>query len=252
MRRLKSFLLVLCLIITSSFSVSKVQAAINNKDFETESIDNQMDDSYLTRKSSVIQFMKTHPEYKQEVMEILKNNGALNKDGSIKEDLGVSKKQKKSTVTTFTQMPAPSALYTGYYYYGGSVVDLDCFPTETIAKYTNTSNYERNFQCSQTYTVSTTFYQEATIGSKSKLTEVYEANAGVKISYSITQSASTQYGTTISVPARTTAIIEASPIKQCYGYMQQYFILGQPIGDAEVVGVYKPTGIHFYYSEQRN
>jgi hypothetical protein len=84
------------------------------------------------------------------------------------------------------------------------------------------------------------------------LEEVYEVNAGAKFAYTYTESATTQLGSQVSVPANTTGILEASAIKDCYGFMEQYYLLGVPVGDDNVVGVFKPTGVHWYYSEEAN
>lgn len=206
-------------------------------------IKKNIDDSHLSRKESVIRFMNQHPEYKDEIIKILKDNKALNADGSIKDDLGISNTANSHSI---------ASLYTGYKYTFGNIVTIDSFPQETVAKYTNYTYSPKNFSVSQSYTVSTSFYEEASIGSKAKLEEVYEVNAGAKFSYTYTESATTQLGSQVSVPANTTGILKASPIKDCYGFMEQYYLFGAPVGDDKVVGVFKPTGVHWYYSEEAN
>ncbi|MDU6265557.1 MAG: hypothetical protein E6600_13750 [Anaerocolumna aminovalerica] len=244
MKKFKSLFLVFFLALTFVFSGTEAFAAENYNSDSIIQIEKETDDANLSRKESVIKFMNQHPEYKDEVMKILNDKGALNADGSIKDDLGIS--------NTPSIYPA-SLLYNGYLYtlegHGPSYID---YPKEIIAKYTNNTSSSKNFSVSQSYTATTTFSYENSIGSKAKLEEVYEISSGVKLGYTYTESATTQYGTQVSVPAYTTGTLKASPLKDCYAFHEQYYVLGVAVGNTKVVGVFKPTGVHWFYSESKN
>lgn len=248
MKKIKNIFLAFSLALTFVLPSMNVLAAENYDLNKNNMIEVQTDDTMLSRKESVIKFMDTHPEYKDEVMKILHDKGALNSDGSIKDNLEAS----NDKVSKFANINSVPVLYTGYDYTFAGTGSADFYPKEVIAKYTNYANSPKNFSVVQTYSVSTSFYSDVTIGAKAKLNEIYEINAGVKFSYTYTQSASTQYGTQVSVPAYTTGILEASAIKQCYSFYEQYYVLGVAVGNRNIIGVFKPTGIHWYYKEVNN
>jgi hypothetical protein len=252
MRKIKSLFLVFFLALTFVLPSMKVSAAEN---YITDSIIKktvvQTDDTNLSRKESVIEFMNKHPEYKDEVMKILSDKGALNSDGSVKNDLGISNNNMLSQ-SQFVTTDSYSPIYTGYEYEFAGSGPADFYPKEIVAKYTNNTSKDKQFSVVQTYTVSTSTYSENSIGAKVSLDKIYEINAGVKSSYTYTQSAATQYGTNVSVPAYTTGVLEASAIKQCYSFFEQYYVLGVAVGNRNTIGVFKPTGIHWYYSEEKN
>lgn len=185
-----------------------------------------------------------HPQYENEVMEILKNKGALNLDGSIKDNLGINKLKLNSLQT------AP-VLYTGYVYTfaGSGPATEGSAPKVVVAKFSNNSNKSQNFSLTQTYTATTSIYSEGSIGAKGKLDDAFEINANVSLGYTYTQSASTQYGTNLTIPAKTMGTISARAILQCYSYFEQYYVLGVAVGNKNTIGVFKPTGIHWYYNE---
>lgn len=246
MKKFENLFLVFSLTLTFilSFSSTKALAAENYNSGSIVQTEEKTDDTNLSRKESVIEFMKQNPEYKDEVMKILNDKGALNADGSIKENLGIS--------NTLTANRSVSPLYTGYDYIFEGCGPADFYPKEVVAKYTNKTSKPKNFSVTQNYSVSTSYYNESSIGAKAKLDEIYEINAGVTTSYTYTDSASTQYGTEVSVPAYTTGVLKASAIKQCYSFHEQYYLLGVAVGDSHVVGIFKPTGVHWYYSEESN
>ncbi len=247
MKKFKSLILAFVLTLTLALPSVNAMAAENYN----QEIEIQIDDTNLSRKESVIQFMDNHPEYKEQVMDVLKEKGALNVDGSIKDDLGMSNNMIAKDIS-ITPYDHNNPIYTGYDYTYVNSGSVDIYPKETLAMYTNTTSSPKNFSVNQTFTVTTSTYTDISIGSKAKLDEVYEINAGVKMGYTLTQSASTQYGTQVTVPAFHTGILEASALKQCYVYREQYYILGIEIGSPTLIGVFKPTGVHWYYSEVRN
>lgn len=247
MKSNKSLSLLILVFIMLVLPSTKALAAVNYTYVQKQSMESHIDDISLSRKESVVEFIKKNPECKDEVMKILKDKGALNADGSIKDDLGIS-----NTLNSEVGPNSVPILYTGYYYTLAGTLDADFYPKEILAKYTNNTNSPKNFSVSQTYTTTTSLSYEVSIGSKAKLEEVYEISAGVKFAYTYTESASTQYGTQVSVPAYTTGVLEASAIKKCYSFREQYYLLGVEVGNYNLVGVFKPTGVHWYYKEIKN
>lgn len=125
MKNFKNLFLVFTLVLTFVFSSTKAFAAENYNSNSVIQIKKNIDDSHLSRKESVIRFMDQHPEYKDEIIKILKDNKALNADGSIKDDLGISNTANSHSI---------ASLYTGYKYTFGNIVTIDSFPQETVAK----------------------------------------------------------------------------------------------------------------------
>ncbi len=209
------------------------------------------DDSLLSRKESVIKFMNEHPEYKNDVLEILKNKDALNSDGSIKEDFGISENTSIKSLSATT--PSVSPLFTGYNYtlqgYGPAAIN---YPKEYVGAFTNYSNKPQVFSVNQKFSATTTMSTSATIGSKAGLEEVYEVNANVTLDYVLTLDASREYASTLTIPGRTTGTLYASPLKTCYAYFEQYYVLGVAVGDHNTIGIFKPVAAHWYYTETKN
>jgi hypothetical protein len=197
-------------------------------------------DKVLTPKESVEKFIKEHPEYKKEVMDILQEKGALNPDKTIKDDLG----QAKTAI-------ASDFLYTGWKYTFAGSLSVDEFYLKTlVAGYTNYSYVTPlPVDLTQSYTVSVVISSTTTIGSSAGLEDAFKVNAGVTFGYSYTSAASTVYGMHPIIPVRTYAKFSANPYSTCYSYFERYYLLGIAVGSENTVGVFKPTGAHWYYEE---
>lgn len=236
--------LLVCVLAVCFFIATPVQAALaaeNDGVAMLEKATNLSQDEPLSKQESIKKFIKDHPEYKQEVMNILRDKGALNSDNTIKEDLGQMATSSKA-----------ATIYTGYMYTLAGTMNVDEFYLKTLVAGLSNSSYQAiPFTLNQSYTTTVMVSSTFNIGSSVELEKVFKLQAGVSFTYSLTQAASTVYGMNPIVPARTYARISANPYSTCYSYHEQYYVLGVPVGDQKTLGVFKPTGVHWYYEETK-
>lgn len=190
-----------------------------------------IDDSKLTRKESVEQFLRENPQYVDKIMTILEEKDALNSDGTIKENLGISESERTAKA------------FTGYEYeFAGAREYYSSHKETTAGDFDNKSSTSMTANISQTVTYGVELQADVTIQSKVALESAFEIQSGVNFGYKVTYAASQMLGVTIVVPPNTRTVIKVYPIEICYTFREQYYVLGVPIGSSNLVGVFKPVG----------
>lgn len=200
----------------------------------------------LSEKDSILKFLKENPQHKQEVMKILEEKGALNPDKSIKDDLGRSER----AFTADTSAASATFIGTGYEYTFAGTWDWDQTDYQTTVWVATNQSYTTPLEATinESYTKSVEIQAGVTVGYKEGLEKVFEVSAGVNLSYKQTTAASTQYGMKATLQPRTEAKIKANAIVRCYSFREQYYVLGVPVGNSQLIGVFKPIAPHWYFN----
>ncbi|WP_313559261.1 hypothetical protein [Ruminiclostridium cellobioparum] len=192
---------------------------------------------------SIDEIIKVRPDLKEKIYTVLKEKNLLNKDGSIKKDVQI----QSDNISTGVQSAAFLGTGTEYEYSGrypnnGSM--LADWTKQTVWQGVNKTSQAQSFTVSNSYTQGCTISAEVSINSTAALSEALSVSAGCKLTYSITQAATQQYGATIVVPANSTRTITGKAFVICYSYYQNYYVLGALIS-RDLVGVFVPTGVQW-------
>lgn len=220
------------------------QVNASNLTYDTNNLNNIISvQNGVFVKQSIEDIIKIRPDLKNKIYRVLKEKNALNADGSIKSDSQIQSSaiHPETFLGTGTEY-----IFVGRFPYSGSM--LAPWTTETVWSASNRSSSPQSFNVSNRYTQGCIISASVSINSTAALDSAFFAAAGVTLSYTYSESASRQYGATITLPAWTRGQIDGEAYVICYGFRQKYYVLGVLISD-DPVGVFKPTGVDWTYTE---
>lgn len=195
---------------------------INSEGYETLIVDNGAE---VIVKIPVEDIIKKRPDLKEFFSEQLE-------------------KSNESVVTPNFLSPNGKLYTTVKYVYVSSNLTYEDPIKNLVWRFTNKSSQWVKAELSGEATATCQVYSEFSIASIAALEEIFQLNAGVKLSYTLTQSVTTRYGVQIDVAPKTSYSIYSRAHYRVYGYREEYWFFNTLV-DSVPIGIFKPTGFEW-------